>query len=100
LTTNSKSLYTGAAPRTALRTPHAITGVTRDSAITAVPDVFESLASESAFPDVADEADDAPIVTTNAEVIAEHGVLGDAWTLPPPYSLERRPLALTYQVQQ
>ena len=62
--------------------------------------VFESLDSENAFLDIADEVDDVPIVTSNAEALAEHGILGDAWTLPPPHSLDRRPLSLTYQVQQ
>ena len=62
--------------------------------------VFESHDSENAFLDIADEVDDVPIVTSNAEAIAEHGVLGDAWILPPPHSLDRRPLALTCQVQQ
>ena len=61
---------------------------------------FESPASESAFPDVADNVDDGHVVTANVEAIAEHGVLGDAWMLPPPYSLHRRPLALTYQAAQ
>ncbi|MCY4114595.1 MAG: replication-relaxation family protein [Chloroflexi bacterium] len=62
--------------------------------------VFESHDNEAAFLDIADGEDDVPIITSNAEAIAEHGVLGDAWMLPPPYSLDRRPLALTYQVQQ
>ena len=61
--------------------------------------VFESRDSETAFLDIADKDDDVPIITSNAEAIAKHGVLGDAWILPPPYSLHRRPLALTYQVQ-
>ena len=62
--------------------------------------VFESPGSESAFLDIADEVDDVPIVTTNAEALAEHGVLGGAWILPPPHSLARWPLALTYQAAQ
>ena len=62
--------------------------------------VFESPANESAFLDLADQVDDVPIVTSNPYALAEHGVLGDAWMLPPPYSLDRRPLALMHQVQQ
>ena len=62
--------------------------------------VFESPDSENAFLDVADTVKGVPIVTSNAEAIAEHGVLGDAWILPPPHSLDRRPLSLTYQVQR
>ena len=62
--------------------------------------VFESPSSESAFLDIADAVDDAPIITSNAEALAEHGILGDAWILPPPHSLHRRPLSLTYQVAQ
>ncbi len=62
--------------------------------------VFESPDSENVFLDVAGEVDDVPIITSNAEALAEHGILGDAWILPPPHSLDRRPLALTYQVQQ
>ncbi len=62
--------------------------------------VFESPGSESAFLDVADEVDDVPIITSNTDTLAEHGILGDAWMLPPPHSLDRRPLSLTYQVAQ
>ena len=62
--------------------------------------VFESPYNENAFLDIADTVDDVPIVTSNAEALAEHGILGDSWILPPPHSLDRRPLALTYQVQQ
>ena len=62
--------------------------------------VFESPSSESAFLDIADAVDDAPIIVSNANTLAEHGILGDAWILPPPRSLDRRPLSLTYQVAQ
>ena len=62
--------------------------------------VFESPGSETAFLDIADGVDDVPIITSNAETLAEHSILGDSWMLPPPYSLDRRSLALTYQVQQ
>ena len=62
--------------------------------------VFESHDGESTFLDIADAEDDVPIVTSNVEALAEHGVLGDAWILPPPYSLHRRPLSVTYQAAQ
>ena len=62
--------------------------------------VFESPDSESAFLDIADTVDEIPIVTSNAKTLAKRGILGDSWMLPPPYSLDRRPLALTYQVAQ
>ena len=60
--------------------------------------VFESPDSESAFLSIADEVDEVPIITANVEALAAHGVLADAWIFPPPHSLDRRPLALTYQV--
>ena len=55
--------------------------------------VFESPGSEDAFLDVADTVKGAPIITSNAETLAERGILGDAWVLPPPHSLDRRPLS-------
>ena len=55
--------------------------------------VFESSDNESAFLDVADTVNGVPIITSNAETIAEQGILGDAWILPPPHSLDRRPLS-------
>ena len=62
--------------------------------------VFEYHDNETAFLDIADGEDDVPIVTTNVEALNEHGVLGDSWILPPPYSLDRRPLSVTYQPAQ
>ena len=62
--------------------------------------VFESSANETAFLDIADGVDDVPIITSNVEALAEHGILGNSWILPPPYSLDRRPPALTYQPAQ
>ena len=59
--------------------------------------VFESLASEKAFLDVADTVEGVPIITTNAKSLAKRGILGDAWILPPPHSLDRRPLSLMHQ---
>ena len=55
--------------------------------------VFESPGNENAFLDVADTVKGVPIITSNAETIAERGILGDAWILPPPRSLDRRPLS-------
>ena len=55
--------------------------------------VFESLASEKAFLDVADTVEGVPIITSNAKTLAKRGVLGESWILPPPHSLDRRPLA-------
>ena len=59
--------------------------------------VFESLASEKAFLDVADTVEGVPIITTNAKSLAKRGILGHAWILPPPHSLDRRPLSLMHQ---
>lgn len=42
--------------------------------------VFESPNSESVFPDVVDNVNGMPIITTSVEDLAEHGVMGDAWT--------------------
>ena len=38
------------------------------------------------------------MITSNAETLAERGILGEAWILPPPHSLERRSLASLYSV--
>ena len=62
--------------------------------------VFESPGSESAFLDIADTVKGVPIITSNTDTLAKHGILGDAWILPPPHSLDRRPLSLTYRVAQ
>ena len=62
--------------------------------------VFESSDNESAFLDVADGVKGVPIITSNAETLAERGILGDAWILPPPHSLDRRPLSLMGQVTE
>ena len=62
--------------------------------------VFESPGSENAFLDVADTVKGAPIITSNAETLAERGILGDAWVLPPPHSLDRRPLSVMHQAGQ
>ena len=62
--------------------------------------VFESSDSENTFLDVADTVNGVPIIISNAETIAERGILGDAWILPPPHSLDRRPLSALDQVAQ
>ena len=59
--------------------------------------VFESPDNENAFLDVADTVEGVPIITSNAETLGERGILGDAWILPPPHSLDRRPLSLLHQ---
>ena len=60
--------------------------------------VFETPESEAAFLDVADGTDGLDVITANAETLAEHSVLGEAWILPPPHSLDRMPLAALYPV--
>ncbi len=62
--------------------------------------VFESSDSEKAFLDVADTVKGVPIITSNAKTLAKRGILGDAWILPPPHSLDRRPLSLMHQVTE
>ena len=59
--------------------------------------VFESPDNENTFLDVADTVKGAPIITSNIETLAERGILGDAWVLQPPHSLDRRPLSLMHQ---
>ncbi len=58
--------------------------------------VFETPQSEAAFLDVADATEGLDVITANAETLAEHGILGEAWILPPPYPLDRAPLAGLY----
>ena len=62
--------------------------------------VFESSDSEKTFLDVADTVNGVPIIISNAETLAERSILGDAWILPPPHSLDRRPLSALDQVAQ
>ena len=59
--------------------------------------VFESPDNENAFLDVADTVEGVPIITSNAKTLAKRGILGDAWILPPPHSLDRSPLSLLHQ---
>ena len=58
--------------------------------------VFETPQSETAFLDVADATEGLDVITANAETLKTHGILGEAWILPPPHSLDRRPLAGLY----
>ena len=60
--------------------------------------VFETPESETAFLDVADASEGLDVITANAEALGEHGILGEAWILPPPHSLDRAPLAGLYPV--
>ena len=46
--------------------------------------------------DVADGTEGLDVITANAEALAEHGVLGETWILPPPHSLDRQRLAALY----
>ena len=62
--------------------------------------VFESSDNGNAFLDVADTVEGVPIITSNAKTLAKWGILGDAWVLPPPHSLDRRPLSLLHQVTE
>ena len=55
--------------------------------------IFESPGSENAFLDVADTVNGVPIITSNTEILSKRGILGDSWILPPPHSLDRRPLS-------
>ncbi len=60
--------------------------------------VFETPDSEAAFLDIADATEGLDVICSNAEALAEHGILGRAWILPPPHSLDRQPLAELYPV--
>ena len=60
--------------------------------------VFETPESESAFLDVADATEGLDVSTSNAVALAEQGILGEAWILPPPHSLERAPLGELYWI--
>ena len=60
--------------------------------------VLESPGSETAFLDIADGTEGLDVITSNAEALAERGILGEAWMLPPPHSLDRRSLSSLYPV--
>ena len=51
--------------------------------------VFETPSEEDTFLDVASRHDRAPLFTSNSETLAEHGVLGTSWRLPPPHPPDR-----------
>ena len=58
--------------------------------------VFETKSSEEAFLDIADGTEELDVISSNTEALAERGVLGKAWILPPPHSLDRMPLSSLY----
>ena len=58
--------------------------------------VFETPQSEAAFLDVSDGVEGLDVITANSEALGEHGILGEAWILPPPHSLDRALLAALY----
>ena len=60
--------------------------------------VFETPRSEAAFLDVADGTEGLDVITSNAEALAERGILGEAWIMPPPHSLDRMALSSLYPV--
>ena len=60
--------------------------------------VFETPQSEAAFLDIADGIEGLDVISSNAEALAEHGILGKTWILPPPHSLDRMPLSSLYPV--
>ena len=45
----------------------------------------------------ADQVDNMPVVTANVEALADHDIMGEAWTLPP-HCLDRRLIALMHQL--
>ena len=47
---------------------------------------------------MADGTEGLDVITANAEALAEHGVQGEGWILPPPHSLDWMPLAELYPV--
>ncbi len=55
--------------------------------------VFETPGNEDAFLNVADRLNGPAIITSNAEALAERGILGDSWRLPSPHPSDRRPLS-------
>ena len=55
--------------------------------------VFESTGSEDAFLHAADRLNGAPLITSNVETLAERGILGNSWRLPPPHPPDRCPLS-------
>ena len=58
--------------------------------------MFDTPESEAVFLDIADGMEGLDVITANGEAIMEHGILGEAWILPPPHSLDRAPLVALY----
>ena len=54
--------------------------------------LFESPAAEDAFLRAAAGVEGTPFFSSNVEVLADRGILGDSWRLPPPHPPERAPL--------
>ena len=54
--------------------------------------VFESLADEDAFLWAAAKVEGTPFFSSNVEVLANRGILGDSWRLPAAASPDRAPL--------
>ena len=63
-----------------------------------ISQIFGIVSPGYSLVDVADGTDGLDVITANAEALAEHGVLGESWILPPPHSLDRMPLAALYPV--
>ncbi len=55
--------------------------------------VFESPGPEDAFLHAANRLNGAPLITSNVETLAERGILGNSWRLPPPHPPDRRTLS-------
>ena len=55
--------------------------------------VFESPGSEDAFLHAANRLNGVPLIASNVETLAERGILGNSWRLPPPHPPDRRPLS-------
>ena len=55
--------------------------------------VFDTREAEEAFVRATNRAHRLPLFTSNLDLLAERGVLGDAWRPPPPHPSDRGPLA-------
>ena len=55
--------------------------------------VFETSGADDAFLQAAARSHRLPLITSNLDLLAERGVLGEAWRPPPTYPHDRRPLA-------
>ena len=54
--------------------------------------VFETAAEEDTFLTVASTVESAPLFSSNVQTLAENGVLGHSWRMPPPRPPDRWPL--------